>query len=117
MTRLGAWCTHRNFVESRKAEVQSAPVPWAEISPVVAPLRVATPCYTTEQRTLLGYRVSTPKGWRHAALRCPEPISVGRLLLRTSENTPFFFMRTPLHRRSYHPRYDAVGYNRTPLLR
>src|SRR5215207_4411999 len=77
-----------NFSERRKHEVRSAPVRWARISPVVAPLRVATPCYPTEQRTLLGRGISTPKRCHHAALGRLEPSSAGRLLPRTSENNP-----------------------------
>src|SRR5215212_6834685 len=57
-----------------------------EYSRVVVPLRVATPCYTTGQRTLLGRGVSTPKWCRQAAFECPESCLVGRLLRRTSEN-------------------------------
>src|SRR5215211_7474940 len=76
-----------NFLELRKHEVRSAPVRWARISPVVAPLRVATPCYPTEQRTLLGRDICTPKRCHHAALGDLEPSSAGRLLPRTSENT------------------------------
>src|SRR5215213_1425745 len=79
-----------NFGERRKHEVRSAPVRGARISPVVAPLRVATPCYPTEQRTLLGRGISTPKRCHHAALGRLEPSSAGRLLPRTSENTVFF---------------------------
>jgi hypothetical protein len=58
-----------------------------EYSRVVVPLRVATPCYTTGQRTLLGRGVSTPKWCRQAAFECPESSLVGRLLRRTSENS------------------------------
>src|SRR5215218_4730159 len=80
-----------DFRERRLGEVRSAPVRWAGISlVVVAPLRVATPCYTMEQRTLPGRGVRTPKRRRHAMLEVLEPISVRRLLQRTSENSLFF---------------------------
>jgi hypothetical protein len=69
------------------AKFGSAAVRWAGISPVVAALQVATPCYKTEQRTLLGRSVSMPKGYPQATLKCLEPNSVGSLLLRTSENS------------------------------
>ncbi len=81
----------RSFRERRLDEVQSAPVRWAGISLAVASLRVATPCYTTEQRTLLGRGVTAPRRCCHAALECLEPGSVCRLLRRTSENASFFY--------------------------
>jgi NAD(P)-dependent dehydrogenase (short-subunit alcohol dehydrogenase family) len=46
---------------SVRAKFGSAPARRASISRVVAPLRVATPCYPTAQRTLLGRGVSAPK--------------------------------------------------------
>ena len=55
-----------------KAKFGSAPVRWAWISPVVVPLRVATPCYTTKQRTLLGRGIPYPKRCHHAALGWQE---------------------------------------------
>src|SRR5829696_7333073 len=44
-----------------QGEVRSAPVRWARKSRVVGALRVATPCYTMEQRTLPGRGFQTPK--------------------------------------------------------
>src|SRR5215218_8675823 len=64
-----------DFRERRLGEVRSAPVRWAGISlVVVVPLRVATPCYTMEQRTLPGRGVRTPKRRRYAALEVLEPV-------------------------------------------
>jgi hypothetical protein len=74
------------LLERRLGEVRSAPVRWVGISRVVAPLRVATSCYTMEQRTLLGRGVSTPMWCRRAAFEGPESSLMGRLLRRTSEN-------------------------------
>jgi hypothetical protein len=54
-------------------------------------LRVATSCYKTEQRTLPGGGVWTPKGRRHAALEVLGLSSVGRLLRRTSENSTYAY--------------------------
>ena len=77
-----------NCSELRVCEVRHSPGSIGQVSREVAPLRVATPCYTMEQRTLLARGVSTPKGWRHAQVRCLPPRTAGRLLRRTSENNP-----------------------------
>lgn len=68
------------------AKCGSATVQGPRNSPVVAPLRVATACYTTAQRTLHILRFWTPKGSRHTALGCLWLRSPGSLLLRTSQN-------------------------------
>jgi hypothetical protein len=78
---LGVTSVWRISENAVKAKFGSAPVRWAGISPVVASLRVATPCYTMEQRTLLGRGNRTPKRRHHAALEVLEPSSLGRLLL------------------------------------
>src|SRR5215207_890010 len=66
--RISEKFVEAKFSDSFKAEFGSAPVRGTWISPVVASLRVATPCYATGQRTLLGRLVSTPKRYHHAAL-------------------------------------------------
>src|SRR5215203_1838988 len=86
----------RTTKNSVKAKFGSAPVRWDRNSRVIAMLRVATPCYTTEQRTLPGRGFRTPKRPHRAVLEVLEPSSVGRLLRRTSEN--FNFPRTPVNR-------------------
>src|SRR5215208_2779484 len=58
-------------------------------SPVVAPLRVVTTCYTRVQQNLLDRGVSAPKAPRRIVVGCSEPRSTGCLLRRTSENTPY----------------------------
>jgi hypothetical protein len=57
-----------------KAKFGIAAALWARNSRVIAMLRVATPCYTTEQRTLPSGVVRTPKRRRHAALEVLGPV-------------------------------------------
>src|SRR5215217_8339603 len=83
---MNAQRTSQNAVN---AKFGRAPVLWARNSRVVGALRVATPCYTTEQRTLPSGGVRTPERRRHAALEVQGPAPSGRLLQRTSENSHF----------------------------
>src|SRR5215203_3866606 len=68
------------FRERRLGEVRIPPVRWVEISRVVAPLRVVTPCYTKVQRMVPSRRVSTPKGCRHAVVERLQLGLMDRLL-------------------------------------
>src|SRR5215210_2979224 len=71
---------YRTLENSAEAMFVRAPILGCKISRVVAPLGVATPCYTKVQQKVPSRRVSTPEGLQHAALECSRPRPMVRLL-------------------------------------
>src|SRR5918998_3323162 len=89
MRGLGAPSRWQNFLELRHGEVRLFPGPMGvdfSGSRVVASRNTLLHDGATNA-TWLGRGVSTSGRCQQAALGCLEPISVGRLLLRTSENS------------------------------